>query len=386
MNILRELFIENSKKEFLNAVQKTYPNDIGLVEYIQNMKDIDVLYNHFDLPEPKTITEKISNLIESSKVLKTNKDYFKNSKIYYVLEDIIYEEIINIVEDIDFTKTYETVMNGLKTIYKGDIPEGVQKKIAKKIIDSKNSGHDTEKASEIIIKKFKKYAADPTHRFADKPSGASGPRPGGASGPRPGGGPNPFYRDQEFHKAWEDLFGETFADSKAKWARGERAGANRSSGFRSAGADFGSHAGSRARSAGADFASHARPGFRYTAPDMGPAFKRYAESVADYNKFVARTNQITKIIVVSFLVLYLVGITWSIYESFQSVASKSCKKKFPKNKTEYDKCVKNFKNKAKIQRINHLQKGKLLCKKTKNPKLCEQKLNQKILDVKKTMR
>jgi len=85
MSILRELFIENSKKEFLSAVENLYPNNSGLTEYIKNMKDIDILYNHFELPEPKTLNEKIGNLIESNKILKTNKDYFKPSGIYYIL-------------------------------------------------------------------------------------------------------------------------------------------------------------------------------------------------------------------------------------------------------------------------------------------------------------
>jgi uncharacterized protein (UPF0335 family) len=365
MNILRELFIENSKREFLNAVEKKYPNNNGLVEYIQNMSDADILYNHFDLPEPKTITEKISNLIESNKILNTNKDYFKNSKIYYVLEDIIYEEIINILEDMDFNKVYETVMKGLKGVYKGDIPEGVQKKIAKKIVDAKKAGHDTEKASNTILKKFKKYAASPGHRFQDRAvSGSRGSNFHSGTGRGTGGfGP-------DFHKAWEDVFGETFGSSQAKWAKGEQAGRGNpfGAGFKSSGASFSSRSGAGFRSAGTDFGAE------------------YAARMAKFESEMAHINKIATIVSVSFLVLFLIAKTWGIYQSFFGIAQKSCKKKFPKNKAEYDKCVKNFKNKAKIQRINHLQKGKLLCKKTKNPKQCEQKINQKIWDVKKTMR
>jgi len=390
MSILRELFIENSKKEFLSAVENLYPNNSGLTEYIKNMKDIDILYNHFELPEPKTLNEKIGNLIESNKILKTNKDYFKPSGIYYILEDIIYEEIINLLEDVDFNKVYETVMKGIKGIYKGDIPEGVQKKVARKIVEAKKAGHDTEKSAATILKKFKKYAADPKHRFFDSPVVRAGSRGGGGSsgfhrGPS-GSGSSGFHGDpfdSEFHKAWEDIFGEKFSDSQAKWRKGQKAGRADHTWFGGE-RPFGSKTGSGFKSAGSDFGSRASAGFRSTGYNQ--AFKEYAESMAKYDREIARIDKISKIITITLLTVYVIGVTWSIYEAYFSLSVKTCKKKFPNNLTKYNKCVKEFKNRAKFQRIKNLQKGKLLCKKTKNPKKCEQKLNKKILEIRKSMR
>lgn len=68
-----------------------------------------------------------------------------------------------------------------------------------------------------------------------------------------------------------------------------------------------------------------------------------------------------------------------IYQNLLSRAQKACEGKVGQEKKE---CLRNFKIGALKAQIQALEKGKVKCKKSKDPKACVSKINEKIKKVK----
>jgi len=123
-------------------------------------------------------------------------------------------------------------------------------------------------------------------------------------------------------------------------------------------------------------------------------YKRGIYEFKDLINIIKKMPSYQKASIVGFMVAPIPGTelvslilfgTWKIYRNNFTKEAKKCNKLGEVQYKQKDKCIRLIKKQLILKRIIQIQKLKEYCKKTKNPNKCNNKLNLKIIELKKKL-